>query len=75
MEECTFKDYQSSLVLGSLFGNLGFSDLKKILEDDSYSQHSIYSFPDLDENVIILDTLQSPKAEDSTGLEGIEFDK
>ncbi|GLJ15988.1 hypothetical protein SUGI_0264660 [Cryptomeria japonica] len=52
MEECTFKDRQSSLVLGSSFGNLGFSDSKKILEDDSSSQHSICVFPDLDRKTV-----------------------
>lgn len=74
MEEYTFKDHQSSLVLGSSFDNFGFSDLK-ILEDDSSSQDSICAFLELDQNIIISDTLQSLKANDSTGLEGIEFDE
>lgn len=48
MKECTFKDRQSSLVLGSSFSNLEFSDLKKTPMDYSSLQHSIYNFLDLD---------------------------
>ncbi|GLJ18585.1 hypothetical protein SUGI_0330910 [Cryptomeria japonica] len=75
MEERSFKDRQSSPVLGSSFGTLEFNELKKTLEDDSSSQHSTYNLPDFDLNIVIPDTLQSPKIDSFTGLEGIDFDE
>lgn len=54
---CTFKDHQSSLVLGSSFGDMVLVLLKISNPEESSIQNSNGILSNLDQNIIILDTL------------------
>lgn len=60
---CTFKDHQYSPVLESSFEDMVTSLLKNPNPMESSTQNSNGILPNLDQNIVILDSMQSPREE------------